>query len=85
MAITRYSGRQLETLYVVKQDGKPILRGRPQAEAEAFAKQLGDGLPSHAAGTSIHSPYIEIAYDHEAMKRRDDLYTEFRGYRHGGR
>ena len=83
MAIGRYSGRQLETLYMVLQDGHPILRGRPQSEAETLAKQLGDGLPTHRAGSTIHSPWIEVVYDREAMKRRDDLYTEFKGYRNG--
>lgn len=69
---------------MVLQDGHPILRGREKAEAERFAEQLGNGLPSHRAGTKIHSPHIEIAYDREAMKQRDDLYTEYKGYRRGG-
>ena len=83
MAIGQYSGRQLETLYMVLQDGMPILRGRSQADAERVAKQLGDGLPAHRAGSKIHSPHIEVVYDKAAMRQRDDLYTEFRGYRRG--
>jgi hypothetical protein len=83
MAIGPYAGRQLEELWMVLQDGRPILRGRPKADAERFAKKLGDGLPRTAAGTTIHAPHIEIAYDRQAMKRRDDLYTEFKEYRHG--
>ena len=84
MAITQYSGRQLDELWMVLQDGRPILRGRPKAEAETFAKKLGEGLPAHRAGTRIHSPHIELVYDRDAMKRRDDLYTEFKEYRRGG-
>lgn len=84
MAITPYSGRALETLYVVKQNGKPILRGLNEAKAYAMAKQIGDGLPAHQAGTRIHSPHIEVGYDHEAMKKRDDLYREYKDYRRGG-
>ena len=83
MAIGPYSGRQLEELWMVLQDGMPILRGRPKDEAERLAKQLGDGLPAHRAGSKIHSPHIEVVYDKAAMKQRDDLYTEFRGYRRG--
>lgn len=80
MAINQYSGRQLEVLWMVLQDGRPILRGRPKIEAEAFAKRLGDGLPATRAGTRVHSPHIELVYDRQAMKQRDDLYSEFRGY-----
>lgn len=83
MAIGPYSGRQLDELWMVTQDGYPILRGCLKHEAERHAKKLGDGLPRKRAGTSIHSPHIEITYDREAMKRRDDLYTEFKGYRRG--
>ena len=54
-----------------------------KAEAEAYAKRLGDGLPQKAAGTRIHSPHIELRYDEAAMTKRDNLYTEFRGYRRG--
>mgnify|MGYP001610468898 CR=1 FL=1 len=83
MAIGKWSGRQLETLWMVLQDGMPILRGRSKSEAEAYAKRLGDGLPQKAAGTRIHSPHIELCYDEAAMTTRDNLYTEFRGYRRG--
>ena len=83
MAIGKYSGRQLEEQWMVLQDGRPILRGRTKAEAEKFAKQLGEGIPAHVAGTKIHSPHIELRYDKAAMKQRDDLYTEFKGYRRG--
>ena len=68
---------------MVLQDGRPILRGQTKHAAERVAKQLGDGLPAHAAGSRIHQPHIELVYDVEAMKKRDDLYTEFRGYRNG--
>ena len=83
MAISQYSGRTLEELWMVTQDGSPILRGQTKAEAEAMAKRLGDGFAKKRAGTQIHMPHIEIAYDHQAMKRRDDLYTEFKEYRRG--
>ena len=68
---------------MVTQDGIPVLQGRPKGEAEAFAKKLGDGLPKVRAGTHIYMPHIELKYDVQAMKKRDDLYTEFRGYRRG--
>ena len=83
MAIGPYAGRQLEELWMVTQDGIPVLHGRPKGEAEAFAKKLGDGLPKVRAGTHIYMPHIELKYDVQAMKKRDDLYTEFRGYRRG--
>ena len=83
MAIGPYSGRQFEEKWMVLQDGRPILRGQTKDAAERMAKQLGDGLPAHAAGTKIHQPHIEVVYDRAAMKERDDLYTEFKGYRRG--
>ena len=83
MAIGPYSGRQFAELWMVLQDGSPILRGRSKAEAERFAQQLGDGLPKKSAGTRIHAPHIELRYDRDAMTKRDNLYTEFRGYRRG--
>ena len=83
MAIGPYHGRSLEELWMVLQDGIPVLQGRPKAEAEAFAKKIGDGLPKVRAGSAIYMPHIELKYDAAAMKKRDDLYTEFRGYRRG--
>lgn len=83
MAVSPYAGRQHREQWMVLQDGRPIVRGRDKVEAEQIAKQLGDGLPAHRAGTRIHSPHIEIAYDREAMQKVDDLYTEYRGYRRG--
>ena len=83
MAISRYAGKTLPELWMVTQDGAPILRGRPKSEAERFAEDLGRNLPGKRAGTKIHSPHIELKYDDAAMQQRADLYTEFRGYRRG--
>ena len=68
---------------MVLQDGRPILRGQTKQQAEHTANQLANGLTAKRAGTRIHSPHIEIVYDRAAMKARDDLYTEFKGYRRG--
>ena len=83
MAISEYTGRQRPEKWMVLQDGRPIVRGQEKAAAERVAEQLGRDLARKRAGSRIHAPYIEIAYDREAMKRVDDLYTEFRGYRNG--
>jgi len=84
MAIGPYNGRQLPEKWMVLQDGRPIYRGMDRALAEKSATQLANGLDRHRAGTRIHAPHIEIAYDRAAMKQRDDLYTEYKGYRRGG-
>jgi hypothetical protein len=68
---------------MVLQDGSPILRGQTKATAERYANSLARGLDGKRAGSRIHAPHIEIAYDEHAMKRADDLYTEFKGYRNG--
>ena len=81
--MAEYTGRQRPEKWMVLQDGRPIVRGQDKAAADRIAEQLGQGLPKKRAGTRIHSPHIEIVYDREAMKRLDDLYTEFRGYRNG--
>jgi hypothetical protein len=83
MAISEYTGRQRPEKWMVLQDGRPIVRGQEKQAAERIANQLGRGLDKKRAGSRIHAPHIEIAYDRDAMKRLDDLYTEFRGYRNG--
>ena len=83
MAIGAYSGRSRPEKWMVVQDGRPIVRGHSKEAAERIANQLGTGLDRKRAGSRIHAPHIEIAYDREAMKKLDDLYTEFRGYRNG--
>ena len=83
MAISEYTGRQRPEKWMVLQDGRPIVRGQEKVAAEHVAEQLGRDLARKRAGSRIHAPHIEIAYDREAMRRLDDLYTEFRGYRNG--
>ena len=71
-------------IWMVCQDGWPIVRGLRREQAEAHASQLKNGLDSHRAGSRIRSVDITIARDVEAIRKRDDLYTEFKGYRDGG-
>ena len=71
-------------IWMVCQDGWPIVRGLPKAKAEAHAHSLKTGLDSHRGGSKIRSVDITIQRDREAERKRDDLYVEFKGYRNGG-
>lgn len=71
-------------MWMVCQDGWPIMRGRSKAQAERHAQQLAAGLHGHRAGSRIRAVDITIQRDVEAMQKEDALYTEFKGYRNGG-
>lgn len=65
------------------QDGTPIVRGRSREEADKIAQPMAVKLKQRQAGTTVHLPHIEVVRDVQAMKQRDHLYTEFKGYRNG--
>ena len=71
-------------IWLVTQDGFIIKRGLRKEQAEAHATYLKNGLDSHRAGTKIRSVDIAIGRDVDAELKRDNLYTEFKGYRDGG-
>jgi len=69
--------RQRPEIWMVLQDGSPILRGLPKAKAERQATYLAAGHEAKRAGTTIRHRHYEIVRDWDAERREDALYTEF--------
>jgi hypothetical protein len=71
-------------IWMIAQDGMPLLRGLTRQRAESQASALKAGLDQHRAGSRIRSVDITIQRDQDAMQTREALYREFKGYRNGG-
>ena len=76
------------TFCVIK-NGRPVERYLSEAQAEAYAKLMAEGLESHRAGSKIHVPEFEIAHDRRVEERMNLILKEGKPYAfiqnpHGG-
>ena len=85
MAVNQWSGRQRPEIWMVVEDGRPKYCGLTKEQAFRLAARDTQIHERARQGTRIIHHYLDVARDEQAMTQIDDHYTEWKGYRNGGR